>query len=186
MLKTTIKETDFTFEELNQTLQLLNHRLGDGFYSYEMVESYTKESSKILLMAYVDKELCGVFTGEVVPNESENGVAQLVKAKSESDSDIGILQSLAIANDMENKGVGSLLIKKAVSLFKQRGVTRMGAHVWSLSDNRMAQILLALGFRKMSFLPNYWSKSSQERNFKCPKCGYPPCNCTAVVYTYNL
>ncbi len=186
MLKTTIKEADFTFEELNQALQLLNYRLGEGFYSYEMVESYNKEPSKILLMAFGDKELCGVFTGEIVSKESKNGVAQLIKSKSDSDLDIGILQSLAIAEDAENRGVGTLLIKKAVSVFKQRGVVKMGGHVWSLSDNRMAQILLALGFRKMAFLPNYWSKSSLERNFQCPKCGQPPCKCTAIVYTYNL
>lgn len=186
MLKPTIKEADFSSEELKQALQLLNYRLGDGFYTLEMVQSYNTESSKLLLMAFVDKQLFGVFTGEIVPNESDNEIAKLIKSKSVSTLDIGVLQSLVVSEEAENRGVGKLLIKKAVSVFKQRGVAQMGGHVWSLSDNRMAQILLALGFRKMAFLPNYWYKSSEERNFQCPRCGYPPCTCTAIVYTYNL
>ncbi len=186
MLKTIIKEADFNSEELNKALQLLNSRLGEGFYNRNMLESYSKDPSKFLLIAYTDEQFCGVFTGEVVSTESKNGVAQLIKSKSDSDLEIGILQSVAITERAENKGIGALLIKKAVSIFKQRGVVKMGGHVWSLSDNRMAQILLALGFRKMAFLPNYWSENSIERNFQCPECGNPPCTCTAIVYTYNL
>lgn len=186
MIKPFIKDKEFTLEDLSQALQLINQRLGENFYTFELLQSYSTDSSKLLLMAFFENRLCGVFTGEVVLKSEENQLTKTVFAKSKMPQDVAILQSLVVHNEMENIGIGKSLIKKAVSIFKKQGIDQMGGTVWEQSGSFMPKLLLSLGFRKISFVPNYWYESSKERNFSCPNCGLPPCSCTAVVYAYNV
>lgn len=92
-------------------------------------------------------------------------------------SETGYFQSLFLADEVQGEGWGPKLSLTSIEQLKKLGARGVVCHSWKESPhNSSVRYLEKLGFAKIAEHPLYW----QHVNYNCPRCGPPPCQCTAI------
>ncbi len=96
----------------------------------------------------------------------------------------GIIRTIAIVPEYQRKGMGSALLKKMVHKMEITGkFSNIYYPSWVESHSAgFTKIIKREGFVEVGIYKNYWSNDSIAQNFKCIKCGNPPCNCSMQLY----
>lgn len=98
-------------------------------------------------------------------------------------SDTAYFQSLFISKDIQGQGWGGRLSKEALIALKNVGAKGVVCHSWKESPNDSStRYLKKLGFKLITEYPEYWSAV----DYRCTRCGEPPCRCTAQEMYLSL
>jgi len=98
-------------------------------------------------------------------------------------SQTAYFQSLFLDEVAQGQGWGVQLSKKAIEVLRDLGSRGVVCHSWKESPhNSSAKYLQKLGFIVLAEHPLYW----KDVDYKCTRCGQPPCQCTALEMYLRL
>ena len=92
-------------------------------------------------------------------------------------------QSCDVDASAMGQGIGGRLAQRAFEDLRAAGAKLVVTHSWKESPhNSSLRYLSKLGFVPVAEHAHYWS----EVDYVCPRCGPPPCSCTAVECVLEL
>ena len=97
---------------------------------------------------------------------------------------IGLLDSVAVAHEMKEKGIGSELIDACCKELVSRGAKVICAMAWKDVNGiaNIERILVRTGMLPHMEIKGYWNRFvPSPEGHDCPICGRP-CKCSAVLY----
>jgi len=97
---------------------------------------------------------------------------------------IGLLDSVAVAQEMKGKGIGSELIDVCCKELAARGADVLCAMAWKdVNGNaNIGNLLKKTGMSPSIEIMGYWNRFvASPEGHDCPVCGRP-CKCSAVLY----
>jgi hypothetical protein len=118
--------------------------------------------------------------------DNSNGL-RIVKQFIPNHGKLGYLASSAVASMEGRRGAGTLLVKRRIQELRSKGIDFLVATVWiGKEKSNAADILGKEHFKELVEVPNFWKSDSVKNNFSCPKCGPPPCVCSAHLYVRSF
>ncbi len=92
-------------------------------------------------------------------------------------------QSCFVDPALMGQGIGGRLARRALADLREAGASLVVAHSWKQSPHGSSlRYLQRLGFEPVAEHPEYW----REVDYRCTRCGEPPCRCTAIEVVLNL
>lgn len=176
----------------DKIVNIFSDSLGIGYITKENIEKIlNKESKQILLIAFLNKEIVAVIIVKVLSQKETIEFEQEVKIVGFSihlsSNKVGMLVSQSVQKEFRRQGIGLRMIKEGIKELKKNRCTICIATAWdSGAIESSPKLLEAIGFEKIATLKNYWEKESLIQGYECPKCGKPPCTCSAFLYKYNI
>lgn len=162
--------------------------LGNRFISKEKItEILSGNSDKFILGAFVGKHLVAVRTAYIL-SETEctsfekecQGAGRPLDLKNYK---VGMLASNAVRKSYRRKGIGSQMVESGLKFLEKKGCTMCISTAWkSESIESSAKILETFGFEHITTSKNHWKTDSLTADYECPRCGSPPCSCSAHFY----
>jgi len=185
-----VKSRAANASDLDESLALLGRALGPRYVTRQALTSYMADA-EVNKHAFVSRstsgELVGVATVEIFEN-SEAFFDQLpVGQKSTIEGlvpnldyhRIGLVRSVAVASDMQGRGVGTQIVQAAVDWLWTHKSTLILSVGWTDEAGcHIEGVLEGLGFHARGDIPFYWHADSTEKAYDCPSCGRP-CGCVA-------
>ena len=177
---------------LNKALAILGSGLGTRYVDRTILLKYSEnEPVSFILGAYVFGELAGVLLSNMMQEEEVEKFDSILKSEGNhfclSLHRVGLLKAMAVKKEYRHKGIGSVLSKEAMSRLKALGCTVIFTVSWESQSSDSSQGLLeSIGFNPLVEIKEYWRTESLENGFNCPRCGLPPCKCSATFYILEL
>ena len=181
--KSKVRIHKFRERYMSAVMDIAENQLGAAYID----ESELRDESNIALVASVDKEIAGFCLArkidldhlyKMVPQLRTENIKRLKFL-----DQVGLVSSIATASKFQGCGVGSELMTRALSGLESLDVHTMvmtgwkserGVHIESIGHKN--------GFNEVIEIPHFWHEDSQQYGYRCPSCGEPPCDCSAVVY----
>ncbi len=127
--------------------------------------------------------VCGVYTQSQLASKLSfrgDGYPRILR----NGKRIGLIDLIAVHKKAQQNKIGSILVKHAVELFEYQNCDMIVALVpknWA-NYHGIKRILTRSKLRPVREFDNYWMNNSLQDGFHCPRCGPPPCRCTAVLF----
>lgn len=176
----------------DQILAIFAEALGDRFITRESLKKILIETNQKYLQAAFDgDQVVGVRTVCVLDEEDKLDFETKVRVAggriSLKNLRVGMLASNAVKSSHRRKGVGSQLVRSGMELLNAQKCTACVAISWeSKSKDSSASVLESFGFELLAKAENHWKSESLEKDYACPKCGEPPCSCSAFFYLKRM
>lgn len=184
-----LKIRPFKKEDLKAIREFTDHEIGAGYYSEKELEDIFKRSSKdnimsSLLLENEQGQILGVRISYPPGNwEHGKGPGLYPQKWPHALSETAYFQSLFISSDLQGQGWGGRLSQEALVALKEVGAKGVVCHAWKESPNDSStRYLKKLGFELVAEHPEYW----KAIDYRCTKCGEPPCHCTALEMYLSL
>lgn len=98
-------------------------------------------------------------------------------------SPVGILRGLCIHDDASGNGIMEATIKTTVTQLEDEGCRVQCFLAWRGSGGvQFYDIFKDNDFKVRREFADYWIEESIDKGYKCPECGPPPCNCSALLF----
>lgn len=97
---------------------------------------------------------------------------------------IGILKTVAIAENYQHRGIGSAIMEQVEKIFLKKGIHVIACVAWRHGNiENIGGVLHRNGYRSQFIIDKYWEEDSLKFGFSCPVCGDHGCVCAANIYT---
>lgn len=184
-----LKIRPFKKEDLEAIRQFTDREIGAGYYSENELKAIYEQSSKnnimcSLLLENSEGEIQGVRIS-YPPGKWNRGKGRGLHSNDwpHKAEETAYFQSLFLANDLQGQGWGGKLSKHAIGILREVGAKGIVCHSWKESPNNSStRYLKKLGFELIAEHPEYW----KEVDYRCTRCGEPPCRCTAQEMYLDL
>ncbi len=81
------------------------------------------------------------------------------------------------------KGIGTELLSTCVTKLRKMGLNVLVMTGWKSEKGvHIGSLAKKLGFEEILEIENFWYEDSKANGYRCPSCGEPPCECSAVVF----
>lgn len=102
-----------------------------------------------------------------------------------AENKIALRKHLAVKKGYQGQGIGKRLVREGIAQL-QPIVDSIVSIVWKESAAAsLGKLLQKLGATPIHTIPNYWYQDSLEKQYDCPICGQPPCQCSTIIYSIN-
>jgi GNAT superfamily N-acetyltransferase len=165
-----------------ECIEIFNQEFGKDYLTTKQLNEQFKNNNFLgyCLISGASKKLIGLCFGYInyVIN-SQFGLSSTKKYV--------YIKSIAVQKNYHGRGVGKKLLdeflKKAEEIKQDVFST-----VWvkENGDSVFESMLIKSNFDLHSEHLNYWKESSLIEQFKCIKCGNPPCTCTMRVFVKKI
>ena len=89
---------------------------------------------------------------------------------------VAYFKSCYVAKSHRGQGLATQLSQQSLAVLKSLGAKGVLTHSWKESPKPSMGYLTRLGFKPQGEIAQFWS----QINYVCPRCGPPPCRCTAI------
>ena len=192
---TTPLDTDST--HVQQALGVLTSQLGENYIPREVFETYIYDSNnfsgKAAFIAQDDMTgiIIGALTAEIVSPQAFKAsfldsfdlAKEIPEVQQLDGKRIGLIKSVAVVPQCQGQGIGTQLVKDAMTKLAEHGAEVFYSLGW-VSKERGCHIqgaLETLGFKMISQFDSFWYKDSLEHGYSCPSCGHP-CQCSTRLF----
>lgn len=172
--------------QIDAVLSISDAQLGRNYISKNILEHYLAEEHFTVHVAIVAGEvvafslmiICSVETlAEELFAEEE-----WIKATFENHQPTGYPKMAAVKTEMWGMEIGSRLLIQQLAEAEKHVHSTVGT-IWKTETGAMmGRIVEKTGMKPLKEVPHYWSADSLAKQYLCPVCGTPPCQCTAVIY----
>jgi predicted N-acetyltransferase YhbS len=101
------------------------------------------------------------------------------------DKTIALRKHLAVDSYYQGKGVGKRLVTNGIEQLRPM-VDYIISIVWKENAERsLGKLLQKVGAAPIQTISNYWKKDSLDKQYDCPICGQPPCECSTIIYSID-
>ena len=173
-----------TEADVGDVVELAARTVGEGYYAADEVHAMLERCDGHAYVAREDEALLG-FRFTLPPGRWEQGRGQGLHPERWGAplSRAAYFQSCFVAPDRTGEGVGRRLAQMALEGLKTTGAEVVVAHSWKESPHGSSRRYLdRLGFRVVAEVRDYWA----EVDYRCSRCGAPPCRCTALEMVRTL
>jgi ribosomal protein S18 acetylase RimI-like enzyme len=184
-----LKIRPFQEKDLDSIREFTDRQIGAGYYSkLELKEIFERSSTKNVMCSLLLEGPKGEILGVRIsypPGKWEKGKGQGLYPEKwpHRMEETGYFQSLFLSNDLQGQGWGGRISKEALLALKEVGAKGVVCHSWKESPNDSStRYLKKLGFELVAEHLEYW----KTVNYRCTRCGEPPCKCTAQEMYLNL
>lgn len=175
-------------KDIIKILHLACNTLGDGYISDQDLLDHLEKS--YVYVALHQKKIIGFALCRTIP---KNGLmTELKNNKYTLPSDlkmanrngtIGLLQSIATDPQFQGKGVGRRLVDRCLSALERAGAKQVLSVGWKTDTIHIGTVLSSCGFAERKTFKAFWKDESLQKQYDCPQCGTPPCECEAVLFS---
>lgn len=185
--KPKIKISNIKQNQVPMVLSIAEKQLGEA---YIVVDDLLNKEN-IAIAASVAGKLVGFCTGKKISvAELYNKIPQLAQMKLkqlEVIDDVGMVASMATDSESTGRGVGSELLAACVSELEMAGLNVLVMTGWKSEKGvHIGSLAKQYGFKEILEVPNFWYEDSKIKDSKCPSCGNPPCECSAVIFIKHV
>lgn len=184
-----LKIRPFQQKDLLNIKTFTDREIGEGYYSLDELKVIFDRSNKngIMCSLLLENDAGKIFGVRISypPGNWKHGKGKgLCPEKWPHGVDsTAYFQSLFISDEIRGQGWGGQLSKEALFKLREVGAKGVVCHSWKESPNNSStKYLKKLGFELIAEHPEYW----KEVDYKCTRCGEPPCLCTAQEMYLNL
>jgi len=177
-------------KHISTVYQLCNTAFGDNYIALYYLHSYLHNEHKKGFVLIENNFLIGFI---LMSFHTPSDLRQEVICKNEwfyhefrNSNRIGIIQQVIVHPDFQREGRAERLIRNSIDTFKNNTDLFL-CNAWVI--NSIAPLAIALtknNFLLRKTILNYWSADSLSKNYLCKICGYPPCTCSAKIYSLVL
>lgn len=184
-----LKIRPFRQDDLEAIKDFTDREIGAGYYSLQELKDIYARSEKSnvmcsLLLENEQGEILGVRIS-YPPGKWKHGKGKGLCPEKwpQSAADTAYFQSLFISNDLQGQGWGGKISKEALFKLREVGAKGVVCHSWKESPNDSStRYLKKLGFELIAEHHEYW----KAVDYRCTRCGEPPCLCTAQEMYLDL
>ena len=184
-----LKIRPFQQKDLEAIKDFTDREIGAGYYSQKELEDIFARSVKNSIMCSLllesDKgNILGVRISYPPGNWKHGKGKGLHPEKWPHAADqTAYFQSLFISNELQGQGWGGKISQEALYKLREVGAKGVVCHSWKESPNDSStRYLQKLGFELVAEHKEYW----KEVDYRCTRCGEPPCLCTAQEMYLDL
>jgi len=175
-------------EDIDDVLLISDLCVGEHFQTYDSIKDYLSDDKKILKVYKIDDEIIGFAKGEVI--EKSTFKKHLLKSnlsidnKLAGEDNMGLAETICVKEEFRGRKIARELADDLIQSLKNiENIDSIYTTVWKTSEGANAKRLIEnIGFEYITEIADYWYDDSIEKNYKCPKCGNPPCKCSTVFY----
>lgn len=173
--------------QVPMVLSIAEKQLGEAYIDVDGL--LNKEN--IAIAASVSGKLLGFCTGKkIAVSDLYNKIPQLAQMKLkqlEVVDEVGMVASMATDSESTGRGVGSELLEACVSELEKSGLNVLVMTGWKSDKGvHVGSLAKQYGFKEILEVPNFWYEDSKVQDYKCPSCGDPPCECSAVIFIKHV
>lgn len=178
-----------TISDIPDIINICNEELGKEYLTFQSLKKMiTDEKIFIKIALSLNSEIIGFYIGLIASNMEMKKLLHDIPFtdfhpsfnKTET---FGVIKTVAIRKDFKKKGIGTTLMKDCLLKFEKREISIISLIAWkSKKGINMERIMATNQFMNLKEIKNYWTSESIQKNYYCPECGAPPCNCSAVVF----
>jgi len=169
-------------KQIPSVLRIAEKQLGEAYINVEDLKS----EENIAFVATISGRVVGFCTAKndfisniykKIPQLADKKLKQL-----EVVNNVGLISSIATDPEFTGHGVGDKLLGTCLKELKESGSDTLLMTGWK-SDNgvHIGSLAKKYGFNEILEIPNFWYEDSMTHGYRCPSCGEPPCECSAVV-----
>lgn len=178
--------------EIPNALDIAKSELGSDYLTEkDFLETINSQSAFCKVVTY-NRQFAGFAICQVFGPEKVDEMLHLPDSPERdrllSNKTIGLFDSVAVHEDMQNHGVGIELSTACMNEFVVRDVDVICAMAWKSVDGtiNVEGLLRRMGMTASLEIPGYWNQMvDSPGGHECPVCGRP-CKCSAVLYTKDL
>ncbi len=96
---------------------------------------------------------------------------------------VGVLRGISIHEDATGQGIINETVSHTVDVLQKESCRVQCFLAWRGSGGvQFYDIFKQNGFKLRREFPDYWVEESLRKGYKCPECGNPPCECSALLF----
>lgn len=189
-----IEIVDIEEKFIPHIINISDNQIGNSYITKDLLNSCILNKDNYIGKVAIDtlqQKVSAFCISYTINNEDLNAIFTLNKDKIprvlQYSNSLGFIKSIAVHEKYKGYGVGTKLIQNSIDEFCKRGRTTIFTIAWKSKESiNLKGVLENLDFHNVLEIPNYWKKDSLEKQYKCPVCGIPPCECSAVIYIKTL
>ncbi len=158
--------------------KIYSEEIGDYHPKKNLIQRISDQQAFLLLALGKNQEPLGAVTGWIL--QDEDTIKEKFNLKS-AEVSVGYIQSLAVSNSYQKRGLGRALVKNILQCFSSLGCEQAITVAWE----RSFTFFNKQGFRLQKEIPYYWKSESLNTPDFCVKCG-SPCECDAFLMSTKL
>lgn len=184
-----LKIRPFKYEDLGAIHSFTEQKIGAGYYSKpELLDIFERSSKNGIMCSLLLEGSQGEILGVRIsypPGKWKKGKGKGLCPEKwpHSPEETGYFQSLFLSEDLQGQGWGGRISKEALLALREVGAKGVVCHSWKESPNDSStRYLIKLGFELIAEHAEYW----KAVDYRCTRCGEPPCLCTAQEMYLDL
>ena len=187
-----VKKIQLNIEKLTPgdlcvAVEMIDSVLGKDYINIDHFSELLSDNRVTCYKAIYKQRIVGVAIACIMDYETAREYLKLDKTQMphslKVSKDIGILKTVAVAEDMQGKGVGTALVEKLEKMFVENDIHSIVCVAWQ-HDNieNISGIMKRNTYTSKLVIKDYWYNDSIEQGFSCPVCGSDGCHCSANIY----
>ncbi len=178
-----------TDNDINEIIVITDNLFGSNYLTKQELQNYINNVNKIGIVAKNDSEIIGFQLLQI--DTPDNILKTILREKDwfrkqfSKHQLIGVLKTLAVKEKYHNQGIGTLLTKKSLDIFKKKADLIISVCWDKNRNNSISKILEKFNIALVHEIKEYWKNDSIKNNYSCKICGSPPCRCNALIHQYQ-
>jgi len=184
-----IEIKDLNTSQIPYVINISDCELGEQYISKRALTHLIKEKgTAITRVALFDNEVSGfaiayILNFKQLHNILKNNIDQLPKEYRDINLQFGYIKSIIVQKGKQNIGIGKMLCNDLINELNKSGANAFIVTAWKKKGEIPAnKILQQSGLNVLCEIPEFWKDESISIKYKCPICGNPPCQCSAVIF----
>ena len=177
-------------EDMDAVLSISSSQLGPSYLNETELQNYfTDEFSRIPVLIHNDR-LIGYSIIHVVEKSKMDAYSSAPIAEFFSDlkedEKVQLRKTTAIHPDYSGKGLGRFFIEHTMKEYGTDCRLIISVNWKRGAVIPMRKISSQMGMSESFEIKNYWHDDSITKQYYCPECHEPPCECSAVLFAKKL
>ncbi|WP_430935402.1 hypothetical protein [Saccharicrinis sp. 156] len=175
-------------KDLARILEISDAELGKDYLDETFKDKITSDNTIFRVAESPANGLMGFCYSYISETEDvikDLGINKLPKY-SKISSKIAVLKTIAVKSGIQDKGIGSALMRDSLCLFENKNIESVYCLAWKNKQGiNIGGLMKLYDFKLYEEIANFWTDGSKKNGYLCPECGNP-CECAAVIYTKAL
>ncbi len=171
--------------EQDQIIELAKASFGRGYLTTHQLQAFDSERKALVVLEKTKEMVTGFSIVQLIEKSSFSEALFLPDDWEHrplcNDALFGYRKMTAVKSTEQEKGIGQRLVSLGDG-FLAKNASQIFSTVWqSGQEMAMLSLLQKSGYLIVDTIDNYWSADSSQKQYNCPKCGAPPCTCSAII-----
>jgi ribosomal protein S18 acetylase RimI-like enzyme len=172
---------------IGESLKLLNRTQGQGLFRSEYLTEKASSSEALVLVGFIDDRLVSVGCAEIIKEFDCYKRFDASIGERMNGSKVGSLCTLSVHEDHQGRGLGQKMTSQRMGWLEDHGCDLVLGVSWvSGLIHTSNRVFEKFGFRAVSEVNEFYREDAEMHPFDCPGCKVQPCECSAILYDYDL
>jgi ribosomal protein S18 acetylase RimI-like enzyme len=178
---------DCSWDRLDEAVTLLNRTQGEGLFDRKYLRDKIEKPTSCVFASCSGEEVLAVGCAEIL-SSLEYYLPFDVEIKNRlNERRVGSLCALSVVERFQGKGIGQKMTRARMNWLKLMGCDVVLGVSWvSTLLHTSDRVFEKSGFERKATVREFYKKHALEHPFRCPGCMVQPCECSAILYEYDI